>query len=511
MPDDTPGDPEVEGSDPGLALEVRGISRAFHGVQAVEDATLEVPPGECHGLVGENGAGKSTLIKVIGGSLAPDRGTVTICGTPTTGSIPRAQAAGLAVLHQEITLIPQLDAAENIGLGHAVPTRAGLAVDWPEVRAHAQRAVDRLGLQIPLDVAVGRLSPAMQTMVAIARAVAFEARVLILDEPTASLTDQETVKLFDVVRRLREQGVAIVYVSHRLEEIFELCDRVTVMRDGRVVATDAAEALDVDRLIRAMVGRSPERMFPESQRQPGETLLSAHGLTGERVEGLDLTVRRGEVVGIAGLGGSGRSELLRLLAGAQRPRDGQLRRAGREVSFRSPRAALKEGVALVPEERRSQALVLTRSVAHNLLLSDLSRLGGWGGLVSKRREAERARGIASDLQIKVAATRQNVQELSGGNQQKVVLGRVLSREPEVLLLDEPTRGIDVGTKVEIYRLIRELADAGRGVVVVSSELPELLGLVDRVVVLHEGRVTAQMDADGADPEVVLSACYGRTR
>jgi ABC-type sugar transport system ATPase subunit len=492
------------------ALRLRGIDKSFDGVHAVKAVSLDITAGEVHGLVGENGAGKSTLIKVASGVLLSDAGTVEICGARTIGSVHAAQDAGLATLHQEIPLVPQLDAAENILLGAPYPTHAGVAIDWPRVRAQARAALERLGATVPVDQPVGTLSPAMQTMVTLARALSREARVLILDEPTASLTDQEIGHLFEVIHRLRDDGVAVLYVSHRLEEIFALCDRVSVMRDGDLVATEEASALTVDRLIELMVGRAAGQLFPDRDTTPGEVVLAAEGLTGHRVRDVDLQVRAGEVLGVAGLGGSGRSELLRLLSGAQRPQDGRLLLRGQPRRLRSPKAALRAGVALVPEERRTQGLVLTQSVGENLVSAVLGRLALFGTLRRPQRERARAQALVTELRIRVASLRQNVAELSGGNQQKVVLGKFLARDPMVLLLDEPTRGIDVGTKAEIYRLVRELTTQGRAVVLVSSELAEVIGLADRIVVLHEGRLVTELPAAEASEEQVLAHCYGRS-
>jgi ribose transport system ATP-binding protein len=491
------------------ALRLHRIDKSFDGVHAVKRVSWDVRAGEVHGLVGENGAGKSTLIKIASGVLLPDAGVVEVGGKATIGSVRAAQQAGLAAVHQEIPLVPQLNAAENILLGARYPTRAGVVVDWRRVRRQAEEALGRLGASIPVDQPVGTLSPAMQTMVVLARALSQDARVLILDEPTGSLTDRESGHLFEVIRRLRGDGVAVVYVSHRLEEVLELCDRITVMSDGNLIATEDAAVLSIDRLIELMVGRAADQIFPDRHAMPGEVVLAAEKLTGRRLSGVDLQVRAGEVLGVAGLGGSGRSELLRLLSGVQRPYAGRLVLRGRARRWRSPKAALRAGVALVPEERRSLGLVLTQSVGENLVSAVLGRLALLGAVRRPGRERARGEELVEGLRIRVASLGQDVTELSGGNQQKVVLGKFLACDPTVLLLDEPTRGIDVGTKAEIYRLVRELAGQGRAVVFVSSELPEVLGLADRIVVLHEGRLVAELSADDADEERVLGFCYGR--
>lgn len=491
-------------------LKVAGLVKNFDGVRALRGVSWTVDPGTIHGLVGENGAGKSTLIKIVSGVLVPDEGTVAVGGRQQRFASARdAQQSGIATLHQELALVPSLDAAENIFLGRALPkSRLGL-VDWRRLRTEAGNALARLGVRLPLTLAVGRLSPAQQTMVTIARAMSQEARVLILDEPTASLTDREISELFSLLRQLRDDGIAVIYVSHRLEEIFALCDWVTVMRDGEVVTTQRVEQLEADELVRLMVGKKPDRLYPDRSGGPGEVVLRANNLTGTRVRGVSVELRRGEVVGIAGLGGSGRSELVRLLSGAQRADAGTVSLDGEQVVFRSPQQALQAGIALVPEERRTQGLVMTDSVGENLVAAVLGQLAVGGVFRKRGRERRNAEQSIESLRIKVASLNQNVGQLSGGNQQKVVLGKVLARGPKVLLLDEPTRGIDVGTKAEIYRLVRRLADDGTAVVVVSSELPELLGLTDRIVVLHEGTVVAELPAQGADEHDVLNRCYGR--
>lgn len=491
-------------------LEVYGATKFFDGVRAVEDANLVVHAGEIHALVGENGAGKSTLIKLISGVLASDHGNITIDGVNLeVPSVHEAQRLGVATLHQELTLVPEFDAAENIFLGRRPPTNAFGLIRWRALRAEAASALQELGVSLPLGVPVAELSPALQTMVAIARALSREAKLLILDEPTASLTQREIDHLFEVLRQLRERGVSVLYVSHRLEEVFELCDRVTVMRDGTVVSTEHVASISIEQLIRLMVGRSPDQLFPERATSPGPLMLEATGLTGERVREVSFEVHRGEVLAIAGLAGSGRSELLRLVAGAQRRRTGTVALEGTPLSLKTPRAALAAGIALVPEERRTLGLVMTQSVSENLTATVLEQLALGRFIRRPARERRHAADSVRALQIKVHDIRQNVGELSGGNQQKTVLAKFLARRPRVLLLDEPTRGIDVGTKLEIYRIIRQLTEGGTAVVVVSSELPEVIGLADRIIVLREGELAGELAAATTDEHEILAHCYGR--
>lgn len=489
-------------------LEVRGITKHFDGVQALRGIDLEVRPGEIHALLGENGAGKSTLIKIITGLYQQDQGEVLVAGeTVDFANVRAAHRAGVVALYQELSIVPTISVAENIVLGEDAPSTLGI-VRWKELRKHAQAQLDRLGQQINLRRLAGGLSPVQQTMVAVARALTIDAKVLILDEPTAALTDTEIEGLFTVLRGLRDEGVAIVYISHRLEEVFALCDRLTVMRNGRTIVTKDVSDSSIDDVISTMVGREQNELYPERGTGGGKVVLSVDGLSGRRVSDVSFQVRAGEVVGVGGLAGSGRSELLRLLAGAQKTSAGIVQVDGTAVVGRGVGRALDAGIALVPEERRAQGVILSAPIADNIAIANLKSVSP-GGIVSQRRIVQLAKQALSDLRIKARSVRQPVGQLSGGNQQKVVLAKMLARNPKVLLMDEPTRGIDVGTKAEIYRLIRELAATGTAVVAVSSELPELIGLSDRILVMHEGRISGEVEADGADDELILTYAYGR--
>ncbi|QEW01134.1 sugar ABC transporter ATP-binding protein [Microbacterium caowuchunii] len=489
-------------------LEVRGITKHFDGVQALRGVDLEVRPGEIHALLGENGAGKSTLIKIITGLYRQDQGEVLMAGEAVDfPNVRAAHRAGLVALYQELSIVPTISVAENIVLGAEVPAMLGV-VRWKELRRHAQALLDRLGQHINLRRLAGGLSPVQQTMVAVARALSIDAKVLILDEPTAALTDTEIEGLFAVLRSLRDEGVAIVYISHRLEEVFALCDRLTVMRNGRTIVTKNVSDSSIDDVISTMVGREQNELYPQRGMGGGEVVLSVDGLSGRRVSDVSFQVRAGEVVGVGGLAGSGRSELLRLLAGAQKNSAGIVEVDGTAVVGRGVGRALDAGIALVPEERRAQGVILSAPIAENIALANLKSVSP-GGIVSQRRIVQLAKRALADLRIKARSVRQPVGQLSGGNQQKVVLAKMLARNPKVLLMDEPTRGIDVGTKAEIYRLIRELAAKGTAVVAVSSELPELIGLSDRILVMHEGHISGEVDADGADDELILTYAYGR--
>lgn len=492
-----------------MALEARGIYKHFDGVHALSGARIDVRKGEIHALLGENGAGKSTMVKVMTGIYTPDSGTMLREDEEVEfANVRAANRAGIVALYQELSIIPSITVAENILLGDQTPNRGGL-VKWKALRARAQEQLDRLNQKIPLGLLAGDLSPVQQTMVAFARALATDAQVLILDEPTASLTDTEIRDLFAVLRSLRDEGVAIVYVSHRLEEVFELCDRLTIMRNGETIITKDVADSNIDEVISTMVGRAAGDLYPERGTATSEVALTVEGLDGRRVKNISFTAHKGEVLGIGGLAGSGRSELLRILAGAQKHTAGSI--VVGDVSLRnSPGVgrALEAGIALVPEERRSQGVILSATIQDNVALANIPGVSTFG-FVSGARIVDITKQGMLNLQIKARGPRQPVGELSGGNQQKVVLAKMLARKPKVLLMDEPTRGIDVGTKAEIYRLIRELAAAGTTVIAVSSELPELIGMSDRIIIMHEGQISGEVQADKATEEILLTYCYGR--
>ncbi|HLM03812.1 MAG TPA: sugar ABC transporter ATP-binding protein [Blastococcus sp.] len=499
--------PHVTGAHP--ALEATGISKHFDGVFALNGAHLSVEPGEIHALLGENGAGKSTLVKVLTGVYHPDEGRILRGGEEVDlANVRVAKRAGIVALYQELSIIPTLSVAENILLGERIPSRAGI-VQWATLRRRAREQLERIHQKIPLRQLAGELSPVQQTMVSFARALANDAQILILDEPTASLTDTEITELFAVLRSLRSHGVAIVYVSHRLEEVFELCDRITIMRNGETVMTKHVADSTIDEVISTMVGRSPGELFPDRGTATSTVALTVDKLHGRRVQDVSFTAHRGEVLGIGGLAGSGRSELLRILAGAQKHTSGTITVGGTQLPHSAGVArTLDAGIALVPEERRSQGVILGSSIQDNVALANIGTVSSLG-MVSGGRIADITKRGMADLQIKARSPRQPVGELSGGNQQKVVLAKMLARNPAVLLMDEPTRGIDVGTKAEIYRLIRMLAAKGTTVIAVSSELPELIGMSDRVLIMHEGRISGEARSEDADEELLLAYCYGK--
>jgi len=490
-------------------LEMRGISKQYPGVKALDGVNLTLGRGEVLALMGENGAGKSTLMKVLGGAVRPDAGMVLIDGVEQSIASPvAARAAGVAVIYQEFNLVPALSARENIFLG-LEQTSAGFVRAGDE-RRQAEQLLDRVGVAVDPDVACRRLTVAQQQAVEIAKALAVDARIIVMDEPTATLTPQEVEKLFAVVADLTRQGIGVIYVSHRLEEIEAIADRVQVLRDGQRVACRPAAELPRRELIEVMVGRSLEEEFPKRACAIGQPRLVVRGLSrGERVRGVSFEVRAGEIVALAGLVGAGRTETARLIFGADRADAGEIELDGTRLSIRSPQDAIAAGICLLTEDRKHQGLVLSQSVLHNFALPNLHRFarGSWtgAGWIDARRERSAFAGYAEALRIRANAADRPAGTLSGGNQQKVVLAKWLESASEVLIFDEPTRGIDVGAKVEIYNLMNDLAAKGKAVLMVSSELPEVLGMADRVLVMHEGRITGEIaDARTASQADILA-------
>ncbi len=496
-------------------VSIQHVSKRYPGVLAVDDVSLDLFAGEVHGLVGENGAGKSTLIKLLAGATPRDSGEILVRGKPAAlHHVRDATRLGLAFIHQELNLVPYFDAAENIFLGHAYPRRAWGGIGWRVLRARAQQVLDQLGADIPLDLPVSRLSPGQQTLVSIARALAANADLLVMDEPTASLTNQEIDHLFAVIRTLQQRGVSVLYISHRLAEIFAITQRITVMRNGRIVTTQPTASVTERDLVQWMTGRTVDALYPPRRPATATPLLTVNRLSGAYCRDISFTLHAGEVLGVAGLIGAGRSELLRMIFGAAPVTGGEmlLHQAGapQPIRPRSPAEAYRLGLALAPEERRTQGLVLTRPIYENTTLTFLRNFARGGWLVDRRREVDVTTTLGERLSLRSRSPRQPVGQLSGGNQQKVVFARALAGEVEVLLLDEPTRGVDVGAKQDIYRIIGDLTAQGVGVILVSSELPEVLGLAHRLIVLREGRQVATLDADSVSEEEVLGYCFGLT-
>lgn len=498
--------PEPE-TTPVLALE--GVSKSFGAVRALRGVSLRLYAGEAHALAGENGAGKSTLIKALAGVHRPDTGTVLLDGDPVEFHGPAdARDAGIAVIYQEPTLFPDLSVAENIFVGRQ-PRRSLGRVDHRAVRRAAAGLFERLGVDLDPDQPARGLSIADQQLVEIAKALSFDARVLIMDEPTAALTGAEVARLFGVVRTLRAEGAAVLFISHRLEEIFALCQRVTTLRDGALISSEPLEGLSEDDLVRRMVGRDLDELYPKQRTEVGEVALNVSRLTREGVfTDVSFEVRRGEIVGLAGLVGAGRSEVARAVFGVDRFDAGEVEVLGRKLRSGAPSLAMAAGLALVPEDRRAQGLVMDMSIERNIGLTGFATTTR-AGLMNRSAERDRAVDWAVKLQVKYARLADVVGTLSGGNQQKVVLAKWLATSPQVLIVDEPTRGIDVGTKAEVHRLLSSLAAEGVAVLMISSDLPEILGMADRVLVMHEGRLAAEIPRSEATEETVMAAATGR--
>ncbi len=496
-------------SPPTLAL--AGVSMAFGAVRALQGVSLELSGGEIHALAGENGAGKSTLVKILAGVHQPDEGQVLLDGAPREFHGPGdAQQAGVAVIYQEPTLFPDLSVAENIFMGRQPRARFG-RIDRRALRTETAGLFERLGVRLDPDRPARGLSIADQQIVEIAKALSRDARVLIMDEPTAALSGNEAARLFTVARTLRDQGCALLFISHRLEEIFDLCERVTTLRDGRLIATEDLAGLTPDDLVQRMVGRELGTLYPKQDTTPGEPVLTVERLTREGVfTDVSFEVRAGEIVALAGLVGAGRSEVARAVFGIDRYDAGRVQVGAARLPGASPTAAMAAGIALVPEDRRQQGLVMDGSIERNVGLTGLRSLRR-GPIVSRKAERDRAADWAIRLRLKYARLGDAVGVLSGGNQQKVVLAKWLSTEPSVLIVDEPTRGIDVGTKAEVHRLLSELAAEGLAVLMISSDLPEVLGMADRVLVMHEGRLAADIPRADATEETVMAAATGRTQ
>jgi rhamnose transport system ATP-binding protein len=502
------GSDAATGEGPPPIFRLAGVTKRFGGVVAVQDVDFDLRPGEVHALVGENGAGKSTLMKIVDGLYEPDGGSLEVNGEVVSFSSPRdAEEAGIAMIPQELDLFPELSIAENLFVGRKRPRTSWGGLDWTAMQEEAKRRLDSLGVRLDVTALVKGLSAANGQIVAIARALVGDARAVVMDEPTSSLTDRETRQLFRIIKDLTSGDVGVVYISHRLEEIFEISDRVTVLRDGRHIKTSPASELDSEELVRLMVGRPLNELFTRHPHEPGEVALEVRGLSREgEFEGVDLMLRRGEILGLAGLVGAGRTELAQAIFGIHPPESGEIVVEGEEARIASPQVAMERGIFYVPEERRSQGLILPFSIKNNITLSILDRISRFGFV--PRSERQTADRFAKELSIRGAEISAPVARLSGGNQQKVVVAKSLAREPSVLLLDEPTRGVDVGAKSEIYRLIDDLAREGKAILLISSELEEVLSMSDRIMVMREGRIAGEFGREEATQENVMTAATG---
>ncbi|MDG4769436.1 sugar ABC transporter ATP-binding protein [Solwaraspora sp. WMMD792] len=482
---------------PASLLALRGISKSFLGTRVLDGVDLDVAPGEVHAVVGENGAGKSTLMKIVSGGYAPDEGSVEFAGRRCVFAGPRdAQRAGIGIIHQEFNLLPERTVAENVFLGHE-PLRRGL-VDRRQMRARTERLLASVGERVlPVDTPVGRLGVAQQQVVEIVKALALDARLLIMDEPTAALADHEVELLYRLVRRLQDQGIGLLYVSHRLTEVFDLSSRITVVKDGRRVDTLRTADTTAEELVRLMVGREMSTLYPDrAGAGDGAVRLAVRGGGNRKLRDIDLHLRAGEVLGVGGLQGSGRSALARALFGAVPFTTGEVTLDGVPVRLRSPRSATRAGIAYVTEDRKGEGIVARQSVLDNALLAVRAVPGG---------RAARVRELLAAVDVRAAGEDQEIRFLSGGNQQKVVLARWLAVDPVVLLFDEPTRGIDVGARSAIHHLVRRLARDGAAVLMISSDLPELIGMSDRMIVMRDGRIAGELPAGATEPDVLALA------
>ena len=488
---------------PVALLEMREIDKSFPGVQALKGVDLDLYSGEVLALLGENGAGKSTLIKILGGAHAPTAGNVLVGGREVDLSTPHAsQAAGIGIIYQEFNLVPHLSARENIFLGQE--SGRGGFIDTGEERRKAFDLFRRLGTPIDPEQRCSDMTVAQQQVVEIAKALSQDARILVMDEPSATLTPQEVERLLKIVRELRTQGLGIIYISHRLEEVYEISDRIMVLRDGSHVATRPTGELGREALIELMVGRKLENEFPSHEPRIGDERLEVRELSrGTAVRDISFSARAGEILALTGLVGAGRTETVRLLFGADQPDSGSISLDGEALHFSNPRQAIRAGIGLLTEDRKGQGLVLMHSVRENFGLPNLEEFSRWG-MVDRHNEQTSFSSFVDSLRIKVPHQDELARNLSGGNQQKVVLAKWLQRNCEVIIFDEPTRGIDVGSKYEIYLLIQELAAQGKVIIMISSELPEVLGLADRVLVMHEGRITGEItDVRNATQEDIM--------
>jgi ribose transport system ATP-binding protein len=488
-------------------LELRGIVKTYPGVTALDDITVSFDRGEVHALIGENGAGKSTLIKVISGAIRPDSGKIALGGQSYDRLDPRSsRELGVGVIYQEFNLVPALSVAENIFLGE--PIRKGVVVQKKEMIERSGDILRDLRIDLDPHALVRDLSVAYKQVVEIAKAISRRVKILIMDEPSAPLTNAEVRALFDLVRNLKGKGVTVIYVSHRLEELFQIADRVTIMRDGKYVSTKAIKDTNRQDLICDMVGRACLDGYPTKETECGKLLLEVRGVSGKGIHDASLSLRAGEILGISGLVGAGRTELARAIFGADAREGGEIFLEGRKLDIRRPADAIREGIALIPEDRKLQGLLLGMSVKENISIARLKSISS-ASVIGKEEEKRIAEGFRESLHIKTPSMNQKARNLSGGNQQKIVLAKWLATKSKVLIFDEPTRGIDVGAKQEIYRLMRSLSAEGKGIIMISSEMPELLGLSDRIIVLCEGRIVGELGREEATQDKILDLASGQ--
>ncbi|WP_019638752.1 sugar ABC transporter ATP-binding protein [Paenibacillus fonticola] len=490
-------------------LEMHHISKTFGGTHALKGINFELKAGEIHALLGENGAGKSTLIKILGGIHKPDKGEIIIDGKiADIDNVQSAQSYGIGIIHQEIVLVPYLSVADNIFLGREPVTKWGFK-DKKQIYSRAQEMVVQLGLNIDVNTLVGELTVAQQQLVEIVKAISFNVKILVMDEPTSSLSDEEVNHLFHTMEKLREKNVGIIYISHRLEELFKMSDRITVIRDGNYVGTKQTSETNSEDLVAMMVGRELESFYTRTYSVQDQEVLKVENLSCDNVfEDISFTVHKGEILGFSGLMGAGRSELMQTIFGASPYDRGRIYLNGEEVFFKNCSQAIEQGIAMVPEDRKGQGLVLENSVGFNITLSNLKRLMKNKLLVSEKKRKNQINKYVSDLSIKTASSEIEVSSLSGGNQQKVVIAKWLATKPRLLILDEPTRGVDVGAKSEIYSIINQLANDGMAIIMVSSDLPEIINMCDSVCVMRNGKLVAQLSQSELSQENIMRYATG---
>ncbi|MBF9029466.1 ATP-binding cassette domain-containing protein [Rhodobacterales bacterium HKCCE3408] len=500
--------PKADPAEAAPLLALDGIVKTFPGVRALSEVELRLYPGQVTALVGENGAGKSTIVKILTGIYQPDAGEIRLDGRPV--HFPTAQdatRAGITAIHQETVLFDELSVAENIFVGHAPRTRMGL-IDWPEIRRRAREILDGIGARIDPDVKLRELGIASKHLVAIARALSVDARVVIMDEPTAALSQKEIEELYELVETLKAQGKAILFISHKFDEIFRIADRYTVFRDGQFVGGGPISEVDHDGLVRMMVGRSVDAIFPARTSAPGDEVLSVEGFCHPtEFDGISFTLRRGEILGFYGLVGAGRSEFMQALFGITKASAGTIRIGGMEIRIASPADAVRNGIVYVPEDRGKQGAITALPIFQNVTLPSLARTSR-KGFLRLAEEFSLARRYTERLDLRAASLDTEVGMLSGGNQQKVVVAKWLATKPRVIILDEPTKGIDIGSKAAVHEFMAELAAEGLAVIMVSSEIPEILGMSDRVIVMREGRMVAELEGDDLSPETLVRHAAG---
>lgn len=487
-------------------LELKNIVKTFPGVKALDNVHLEIRPGEVHALCGENGAGKSTLMKIISGAQKATSGDIYFEGEKVTyNNTKEAQNIGISMIYQEFNLIPHLSVAENIFLGK-LPVKANV-VNWKKLHKDTQGILDQLGLKISPKTIVSKLSVAEMQMVEISKCLSTNSKVIIMDEPTAALTDQEIATLFKIIENLTSKGIAIIYISHRMDEIFSITDTITVFRDGKHVKTMKTAHTDYDELVSLMVGQNIEHLYPERLHTDEDVVLKVENLCGKNVDNVSFVLKKGEILGISGLMGAGNIELSKILYGAMKKESGTVTVNGKELKCTRPLEAIENGIGLVPDDRKNDGLVLVRSVKENISLSSMEKISKFG-ILNKKTEKNAVKNSIESMNIKVSSSEQLVNNLSGGNQQKVVLSKVLRASPDILILDEPTRGVDVGARAEIYQIINLLTQNGKSIILVSSDLSEVIGMSDRILVMKEGKIVKEILRKESSQELVLAYASG---